>query len=244
MAKEPRKATPKPTELLVLDRSRRRCALCYQLKTDLTEKRGQIAHLDKDPANFAEDNLAWLCLEHHSEYDSRTSQHKNYTIGEVKKARGALYVAIEDTKHLAPAAVRFEGRNADRETLADIIKCLSSLMGRLRTWSFNGTSFPVEWFDPIGDFLHERSGPEFEFVDPDLEADRQAMINRMSRLHRLIGRVSRPAGQPGWYCIPIEWLDTKPEHYNKMASRFDAATREACRRYEALVRSARRKLEQ
>jgi hypothetical protein len=72
-----RKPTPRAIELAVLNRSRRRCALCFYLHNDTREKHGQIAHLDQDPLNFAKDNLAFMCLEHHSLYDSKTSQHKN-----------------------------------------------------------------------------------------------------------------------------------------------------------------------
>ncbi|HXZ01652.1 MAG TPA: hypothetical protein VEI03_16775 [Stellaceae bacterium] len=133
MAKLERRSIPSQTELLVLDSSRRRCALCYKIKGDLTEKRGQIAHLDQNPANYGEGNLAWLCLEHHSEYDSRTSQHKNYTIAEVKKARDDLYVAIQASQHLATTAIRTEGRNADRNTLKDVSQRLSETIGRLRS---------------------------------------------------------------------------------------------------------------
>lgn len=82
-------------EAKVLARSARRCCLCFSLKRDFTEKEGQLAHLDQNPANGAEDNLAFLCLRHHSLYDSRTSQHKNYTIVEVKSARGALYEHVQ-----------------------------------------------------------------------------------------------------------------------------------------------------
>jgi hypothetical protein len=32
-----------------------------------------------------------MCLDHHSLYDSKTKQHKNYTIHEVKDARSRLY---------------------------------------------------------------------------------------------------------------------------------------------------------
>jgi hypothetical protein len=88
--------TNDPTiESRVLTRSARRCCLCFSLKRDFSEKEGQIAHLDQNPANRAEDNLAFLCLRHHSLYDSRTSQHKNYTIMEVKSARDALYERVQ-----------------------------------------------------------------------------------------------------------------------------------------------------
>lgn len=243
MAKLDRRPIPSQTELLVLDRSRRRCALCYKMKGDLTEKRGQIAHLDQNPANYAEGNLAWLCLEHHSEYDSRTSQHKNYTIAEVKNARDDLHAAIHSSQHLAAPAVRTEGRNADRNTLKDIIQRLSPMIARLRQWSFNGVSFPLEWFDPIAEFLAERLGPEFEFVDTELETAREALIDRLSRLDRLISTVAKRVPGQSWYRIPIEWLDTKPAHYNKMAARFDATTKRICANYDTLIRAARQKLE-
>jgi hypothetical protein len=102
--KEPRKRTPPEIELGVLEQSRRRCALCFHLNADLRERHGQIAHLDHDRANSAEDNLAFLCMEHHSLYDSRASQHKNYTIQEIKWARTALCEAIAQGKHVVKPA--------------------------------------------------------------------------------------------------------------------------------------------
>src|SRR5580704_8510835 len=78
-------------EAAVLLKSARRCCLCCHLRQDFAEKYGQIAHLDKNPANGSEDNLAYLCLEHHTLYDSTSSQHKNYTLDEVTAARARLY---------------------------------------------------------------------------------------------------------------------------------------------------------
>lgn len=128
--------------------------------------------------------------------------------------------------------------------MKDIIQRLSGTIGRLRNWSFNGTSFPVAWFDPFSDFLGERRGPGFEFVDTELETNRKALIDRLSRLYRFIGTVGKPVpGQSGWYRIPIEWLDTKPAHYREMAERFDATTRRIRANYDTLVRAVRRKLE-
>jgi len=39
--------------------------------------------------------LAFLCLEHHSLYDSRTRQHKNFTADELKAARTNLYAFVQ-----------------------------------------------------------------------------------------------------------------------------------------------------
>lgn len=90
----PRKPLPKEVETAVLVQSRRRCAICFGLDRDTRLKSGQIAHLDKNSANHAEPNLAFLCFTHHDEYDSRSSQRKNFTIGEVREFRAELYTTI------------------------------------------------------------------------------------------------------------------------------------------------------
>jgi len=86
-----RKKSPAKTEAAVLVKSRRRCCLCAHIDGDHRVKLGQIAHLDQDPSNSDEDNLAFLCFSHHSEYDSKTSQHKNFTQAEVQHWRNELY---------------------------------------------------------------------------------------------------------------------------------------------------------
>ena len=86
-------------EARVLTSCARRCCLCFHLKRDFSEKEGQVAHLDHDKSNGAEDNLAFMCLPHHSLYDSRTSQHKNYTMLEVKTARKKLAEHVASFEH-------------------------------------------------------------------------------------------------------------------------------------------------
>src|ERR1700722_465570 len=107
----PRKRIPPEVEKSILFQSRRRCALCFHLDRDGGEKKGQIAHLDRRRANNIEDNLAWLCLNHHTDYDSTASQHKNYTIEEVKEARKALYRWV---KRGMPNLANAAGAIADR----------------------------------------------------------------------------------------------------------------------------------
>ena len=89
-----RKKINPAVEARVLSSSARRCCLCFHLDQDLGEKNGQIAHVDQNRTNGVEDNLAFLCLDHHAEYDSKTSQRKNYTAREVKLARAKLYSAV------------------------------------------------------------------------------------------------------------------------------------------------------
>jgi hypothetical protein len=74
----------------VLVECRRRCCVCFALKRDESEKRGQIAHLDGDPSNNAKENLAFLCFDHHDQYDSETSQSKGLLRAEVETYRAEL----------------------------------------------------------------------------------------------------------------------------------------------------------
>ena len=85
----------KPNEKIqadVLQRSRRRCCICYGLHRDLETKRGQIAHLDQNRGNNDPANLVFLCFEHHDEYDTKTSQSKGLRQKEVESYRSELDV--------------------------------------------------------------------------------------------------------------------------------------------------------
>jgi len=94
----PRKKILGDRETQVLTASGRRCCLCTGLYDDYEVKQGQIAHLDHDPSNNSIENLAFLCLGHHDWYDSRPSQSKALTIGEVKLYRDKLYKSLEECR--------------------------------------------------------------------------------------------------------------------------------------------------
>jgi hypothetical protein len=93
----PRKSIAQSTEREVLIRSKRRCAMCFGLSKDMAIKQGQIAHIDKDNANAALDNLVFLCFNHHDEYDSITRQSKGITAFELKYYRDELHSYIQDS---------------------------------------------------------------------------------------------------------------------------------------------------
>jgi hypothetical protein len=92
-----RRAIPKSVETEVLINSRRRCCLCVFLSGRDEVRKGQIAHLNQDSEDSHLENLVWLCLEHHDEFDSRTSQSKGLTSDEVREYRDRLY-AINRSK--------------------------------------------------------------------------------------------------------------------------------------------------
>ena len=86
-----RKPIPEGTQTSILLKSRRRCCLCFWLKGEDEVKKGQFAHLDGNHENPSERNLAFLCFEHHDEYDSTTRLSKGLREPEIKKWRDELY---------------------------------------------------------------------------------------------------------------------------------------------------------
>ncbi len=128
MAKRPKIASQ--VEADVLTTSRRRCCLCHSLSGDNGEKIGQIAHLDGDPANNAIENLAFLCLEHHTLYDSTSSQHKNFTMAEVLTARTLLYSTLGAQGSEIHWRIVLDGKFSDfqREKVETIVAHLQSCL--------------------------------------------------------------------------------------------------------------------
>jgi hypothetical protein len=86
-----RKPIPEATQTAIFLSSRRRCCLCFWLKGEDEVKKGQIAHLDGDNEDSSENNLVFLCLEHHDEYDSTPRLSKGLREKEVRRWRDELY---------------------------------------------------------------------------------------------------------------------------------------------------------
>ena len=74
--------------------------MCYGLSGDLEQKRGQIVHVNRDPSDIALENLAFLCLDHHDEYDSMPRQTTRLTADELRAHREELYATL--AKHPLP----------------------------------------------------------------------------------------------------------------------------------------------
>lgn len=92
-----RKPIASAVQTAVLVKSRRRCCACFGLDRDTGLKNGQIAHVDQNSTNNKEDNLVFLCLNHHDQYDSRTRQSKNLTEAEIRHFLGEFTQVIQNT---------------------------------------------------------------------------------------------------------------------------------------------------
>jgi hypothetical protein len=166
--------TTDSVEAEVLLKSARRCPLCYYLNGDLNEQHGQIAHLDQNRANSAQENLAFMCMPHHSLYDSRTSQHKNYTLAEIMAMRDVLYLAIKDKKHHAKqqqskltsneSALKHDIKifEAALKTLSEneLFGFLDDLMG--------GHNFYASNLSKVMSLIHYLDSPNNEYLDSEI----------------------------------------------------------------------------
>lgn len=77
---------------------------------DLGTKPGQISHLDRDSTNDDPENLCFLCLVHHDEYDSTRRQSAGFQPAEVKRYRSELYRALAEFLQEGGAPVPFDLR--------------------------------------------------------------------------------------------------------------------------------------
>jgi hypothetical protein len=68
--------------------------MCFGLRGSREVKDGQIAHLGRDRSSVNIDDLAYLCLECHKVYDSKSNRVQSYTAGEIRHYRGQLYRAL------------------------------------------------------------------------------------------------------------------------------------------------------
>src|SRR5712691_9878335 len=104
---------PDKAATAILEQSLRRCCRGYMLRGDRNERKGQIAHINHDPSDNRRENLVYLCLDHHDEYDRPTRLSKGLTSGEVLAHRTRLYEIVARGEILG-------NPHADREAVAAI----------------------------------------------------------------------------------------------------------------------------
>jgi hypothetical protein len=87
------------------------------LNGDVQEKKGQIAHVDHDPSNSDFENFAFLCMEHHDQYDSKTRQSKGLTQKELLTYRRHLYEYVKEQMPISwPDAMPVQGKASKKHS--------------------------------------------------------------------------------------------------------------------------------
>src|SRR5262245_496676 len=186
-----RKAIPDATQANILLRGRRRCCLCFWLKGEDEVKKGQLAHLDGDNENSAEDNLVFLCLEHHDEYDSIPRLSKGLREQEVRRWRDELYKEME-------YRFRTVKRHSCEITLARLVRTIEDLQYdyycaefRLKNTGDAELRSPVVSLRLSGPFYAAQ--PQW---DRKLRTDKVSMSEVKGDLFELNGRIGTVAPVP------------------------------------------------
>jgi hypothetical protein len=236
--KAPRRKIPAGHETAVLVKSARRCLLCFHLNGDLGEKHGQVAQSEQRGRRQPSVHLPASP----QRLDSTTRQHKNYTIHELKRLRTKLYKTVADGKHIATTGTVAAGGKADSKTLAALIKLMTTngCMDWLRGANFAGWSFDWKRIDAVEEFASRR-GPEYEFIDPDVEKLRKVLYDASRQLMGLLATETFPVGNGDRQAIPEEWESEQPERFRKAIEAIHGAADKVCGAYDELVRAARKK---
>jgi hypothetical protein len=169
--------------------SRRRCCICFALNQDDTEKKGQIAHLDHDASNNSPENLAFLCFDHHDQYDSRPSQAKGLTMEEVKRYRTELLAFIARNLPATDAEIIAVLTNAlDRPAFRTPFHQESSL-GRFR----DAIAETIETLN-TGRSKHGLQSSKYQIRDPHLRAEIDRIVQALVALRATFDNFLRTGG--------------------------------------------------
>jgi hypothetical protein len=246
MIKAARKPIPQATQVGILLESHRRCALCFHLHDDMAVKDGQLAHIDRNPSNGAEDNVVFLCLVHHNQYDLKPSQSKGWLPAELAKIKRRFQPAIADGRHLENrAGVITQGRKTDREMLAAFVQLMAeSHTDRfLRGFDFGGQTFHWRELNALDDYVQNSEGAKHEFIDRTVESLRQEFLSTYKVFRLLLPQYTAPVPwTPTYRGVPQELRTTAPRRFNARVKRLRTAADQACAAYDALVRTAREML--
>jgi len=196
-----RRNIPKDIETKILTKSRRHCCLCVFLKGDDEVKSGQIAHIDKDPANNDEGNLAFLCLEHHNEYDSRPSQSKGLTEAEVKYYRDLLYNTYVQKTHSPKGVIEVY----EAGTIEVGYNCFGATIGLSGTLRVVGTDIFVSKIRLSLTVVGDDSIRSFDWLSPRQEEI--AVVNIRELSSRPPTAFMLPSSQP--YDYDTLFIDTQ-----------------------------------
>lgn len=180
-----RQHIPDSTQNALFWKSQRRCALCFGLENDFSEKRGQIAHLNKDNTQTRLEDLVWLCIPHHDQYDSTTRQSKNYTVSEVRNCRERLYAEVERVR------AESEAKQEDKAATTNALSALFSYMPYTHLGRYI-YDFPEVFSQNILDPLwvwdtFRRSNPHiYPFADKILNSRLESFFSANAKLNRFI----------------------------------------------------------
>jgi hypothetical protein len=136
------------------------------------------------------------------------------------------------------------GIEADRKTLAEIQVLMADMPDYFLSHpNFGDCSFSAHEIETFRAVVEKRNKPEHEFIDLELEELRWQFISEGRVLLGVMEKRLVPAPQQGWYRLPIQWRESAPDRLERVAGVLDQQAAKVGLAYHALIRAARRKLE-
>ncbi len=213
--KSPKRRRSPNAEAAVLRACARRCALCYGLNADSNEKRGQLAHIDRQRSNSRPNNLVYLCLDHHNEYDTKYQVSKGLSPRELHAYKHELEVAIAAGIHRGR---KHPVTDADHPPapVVDHDKCIFASSDKLMSESQLTSLLAVllddhfydEWqFKVLVRFCHYYSQTGNQFIGKALASRSRSLVRALAKLksflafHFWLHPDEQPLDDTARYCL-------------------------------------------
>ena len=234
-------AFSEPIKIKALVACSRHCCICHKfcgLKIELHH----IVHGSEKGDNSFE-NCIPLCFDCHSEqrsYDHKHPKGTKYSREELVQHRENWYSRVKQS----PISGEADLIPLDKSVFDQIKSILrwDGVIGFLRKHDF-GNSYPFARIDPIFDYDVKVLDPAFSFFDAELEAlkaELEFSIGSFLQLHNKY--VFMIDSNPEYLSVPKDWSIKDPQRYDETVDSLNRSANALVANYDALVKSARRKL--
>jgi len=220
----------------------RHCCLCHKFCGSKIEI--HHVHPKGDGGDDEFDNAIPLCFDCHADmtsYDHKHPKGTKYTEPELKRHRNDWYKKVAGSSGIVPQGEIVE---ADKKVYASLIEILpwNRTILFVREHNFAGFSFERKQLNDFGRFIDQCKNPAFEFIDPDLEGLRLNLHQQMHVFMSTVALQTFPVYTTGWNSVPEEWESEQPERFDKVVTTLHQSAQKICETYDALVKTAKRKL--
>lgn len=231
---------PQDVKERVLVSSGRCCAICHNFKGNNIE----IHHIKKHSEGGADtfENAIPLCFDCHAEvgqYDPKHPKGTKFSENELMLHRDAWYKKVENSGGIVSNE---ETKEIDRVTYQRLSEYLPyQLMIFTKEINFCGGWYELGTFLPIEIFTHECENPFNEYLDIDLECQKNRLCYSIKKFFGHC--VPCIFCDDGKICrIPLEWEIMQPEQYEKYSDQLNQDTLEIWEEYYKYIALCRRKL--
>lgn len=219
----------------------RRCCICHKFCGPKIE-----LHHIKQKADGGEDtfeNCIPLCFDCHAEVKAYNPNHpkgKSYSDSELIQHRDRWYSKVKNYTFISSNENQID---LDKELFTHLVDLLNknSFIDSIRKHIFSEGLFSYSVFDAVDEFCYKWGGPEYEFLDLDLEFCRANLYDLIKKFSYVIGVSTFPCGN-NTGSIPEEWEYEQPERFTEAVNKIDNLSDQIFFEYSNLIHLGMQKL--